>query len=186
MIERGIICDIGGTVLETNELHRSAWQQALRTYGLASDVNIGRTEKGLAEGLDSFAIADTMGLEASLSRLLALRKQEIAQSPRVATPNSATTEWLKVQENSVLAAVSHSSEAWSRRMLQLAGILEQFVFVRGRIKTTRVLKAALVADAAAILRQWWSVDSVIYCGDTELDREVARQLGIRYVDAGSL
>lgn len=55
-----IICDVGGTLLLTDELHRAAWRKR-SAQGLATDANIGRADNGLTQGLDSLAIAETMG-----------------------------------------------------------------------------------------------------------------------------
>lgn len=186
MTTTGIICDVGGTLLLTDELHRDAWRQALRAQGLATDANIRRAYEGLSKGLDSFAIAESMGIEVDGARLLALTKQECAQVPMTSPPNAATIDWLHRQGDALLAAISHSDETWTRSMLQLAGVLERFAFVRGRNGALRVSKQALLSDAASILRDWWGVDGLVYCGDTELDRDVAHQLNLRYVDANSL
>lgn len=186
MTTTGIICDVGGTLLLTDALHKAAWRKALEAQGLATDANIQRADAGFALGLDSFAIAETIGLGVACARPLALRKQEYTQVPRRATPNPTTIEWLNKHEHAVLAAISHSDEGWTRSMLQLAGLLERFTFVRGRTAARRVTKETLVEDAAAILRGWWGVKELLYCGDRELDRSVARQLGLRYADANSL
>jgi len=187
MTTTGIICDVGGTLLLTDDLHRAAWHQALRAHGLTTDSNIRRAYQGLSKGLDSFAIAESMGIGVDDARRLAVAKQERAQVPRTSSPNAATTEWLCRQGNDVfLAAISHSDEAWTRSMLQFAGVLERLVFVRGRRGAQRVSKQTLLSDAASILRDWWGVDGLMYCGDTELDRDVARRLHLPYVDANSL
>ncbi|MFG2543592.1 HAD family hydrolase [Streptomyces sp. NPDC048594] len=182
----GIICDVGGTLLLTDELHREAWRRALELHGLATDDNLSRARSGLAKGLDSFATAESVTAEAGQARLLALAKQRYAQVPTPSAANPATMEWLRGRKSAVLAAVTHSDEAWTRTMLQLAGVLDHFVFVRGRTDRRRVTKQALLADADALLRTWWGADDVVYCGDTEHDREVAARLALPYVDAASL
>jgi beta-phosphoglucomutase-like phosphatase (HAD superfamily) len=181
----GIICDVGGTLL-TDELHREAWRRSLEQYGLATDDNIRRAHSGLAKGLDSFATAESMTAETGQARLLALAKQRYAQVPMPSAANPATMAWLRGRKEAVLAAVSHSDEAWTRTMLQLAGVLDHFVFVRGRTDRRRVTKQSLFTDADALLRAWWGADDVVYCGDTEYDREVAARLALPYVDAGAL
>lgn len=186
MTQLGIICDVGGTLLHTDALHHSAWRKALLTHGIATEANLQLTRQGLSDGLDSYAIAERVGLSADVSRELAVLKQSFAQVPSKSSPNPKTAEWLKTQTDSIVAAISHSDESWTRTMLQLAGILDQMAFVRGRTGTTRVPKTTLIGDSAAILRQWWGVGEIAYCGDTELDQTAATLLGLSYIDANSL
>jgi phosphoglycolate phosphatase-like HAD superfamily hydrolase len=182
----GIICDVGGTLLLTDQLHRSAWQRALHSFGLDSDANVAHATEGLAKGLDSFAIAGTMGIEGTDALKLALLKQEVAKGAVEAAPNPRTLGWLRGRADVRLAAISHSDEAWTRHMLQLAGVLELFCFVRGRNSGRDIPKHHLLGDAATLLAAWWEVDDLLYCGDTELDRAVAQQLSITYVDSRNL
>jgi beta-phosphoglucomutase-like phosphatase (HAD superfamily) len=186
MKRTGIIFDVGGTLLLTDELHRAAWREALRALDLFTEDDVRRADEGLAQGLDSFAIATSMGIGPERGRRLALCKQRFAQVPRCSAPNAATVAWLDRQENALPAAISHSDVDWTRSMLQLAGLLDRFAFVRGRTDAQPVPKQTLVADAAVLLRNWWGADELVYCGDKELDREVARQLDLPFTDARAL
>ncbi|MFB8025484.1 HAD family hydrolase [Streptomyces sp. NPDC056465] len=183
----GIICDVGGTLLLTDRLHRSAWRRALRSQGLETDANVQRAFSGLEKGLDSFATAGSMGVPPDQARRLARSKQQYAQVPEPCSPNRVTIEWMRGQEHdAVFAAISHSDESWTRSMLQLAGVLELFAFVRGRTDQRCVAKETLLSDTAEILHRWWGTSAVIYCGDTAYDREIAEQLQFSYVDVRSL
>lgn len=186
MTTLGIICDVGGTLLLTDDLHRAAWRRALRMHGLGSDVNIRRADQGLSKGLDSFAIAESIENDIEKARRVAFTKQEFAQVPTRSMPNPATMGWLHGQRDVLIAGISHSDETWTRSMLQLAGILDRLAFIRGRHGARRIAKATLLSDAASILQRWWGADRLVYCGDTELDREVARELDFPYMDVGSL
>jgi phosphoglycolate phosphatase-like HAD superfamily hydrolase len=186
MTTTGIICDVGGTLLLTDELHRAAWRDALQALGLLERTRLYHAYDGFARGLDSFSTARSMGLDEETANLLARHKQKLAQVPRDSEKNTRTVAWLKGHPGANLVAVSHSDERWTREMLQRAGLLYLFCFVRGRRESLPISKEALLSDSATILRRWWEVEEIIYCGDTEHDRDVAIAAGYVYVDARAL
>lgn len=181
----GVVCDVGGTVLLTDALHRNAWERALSEQGLLTDDNVRRAFGGLEHGWDSFATARSLPVSERQAEAVARRKQAIVQVPIASKVNPAVLAWLEGQGSTPAAAISHSDQAWTRDMLELAGVLERFSFVLGRTNG-RVSKAELLLAAVSELGRRFGVARVAYCGDTEFDRDLAARLRLPYVDANGL
>lgn len=186
MTQHGIILDIGGTLLDTNQLHRDSWTTLLTSRGLHSAQNVKAAHDGLARGLDTFTTARLILGEGPAADRLARAKQELVSQSRSATAVQRTVRWLDSREDAVLAAITYSDESWSQQMLQAAGILERFAFVLGRVNGRKTDKVMLLQQAMQLLRTNSQVTSLEYIGDTVLDREIAATCGIFFRDAKNL
>ncbi|WP_269939939.1 HAD family hydrolase [Arthrobacter sp. HY1533] len=177
-----VISDVGGTILNTDDLHLAAWRSALAHYGYDREPHLSAIELSFAAGNDSFSTARSLNMPQTTAMQIAKRKRELAQVVQPVDINVDVMEFI-ASRGTIACAISHSEESWTQAMLLEAGVYDHFALVLGRTTNTPASKELMLRDC---LEAFPDREEAIYIGNTASDRTLARQCGLAFISAQSI
>ena len=176
---RTVLCDVDGTLIDSNGAHADAWTQALNEHRIEVDVKDVRRLIGM--GGDKLLPAIAHVEESSpLGVTLATRKKELfaAALPSLRPTNGARSllEYLRDHDVDLVVATS-AGDREMRAILQQAGLEDVF-----SAHTTKDDAAESKPDPDIVLAAMARADarreSTVMVGDTPYDIEAAHRAGV--------
>ena len=175
---RGVIWDIDGTLVNTNDAHARAWQSALAEFHLYVSFESVRSAIGMGGDKLLPAIA-SIEADSTLGRAISARRGEIftGELPKLRAFPQVRQLLSRLADGGVKHAVASSAQPTELdALLQLADIKDLLVEVssaaEGRSKPDPdIVHAALEALGFA-------KNEVVMVGDTPYDIEAAQRAGI--------
>jgi beta-phosphoglucomutase-like phosphatase (HAD superfamily) len=179
----GVLLDVDGTLVDSNDVHAHAWVEALAEAGVSADFATVR--RLIGKGGDKL-LPEVAGIEADSTKGQAISKRrgEIFQKvylPKL-RPFPGTKELLArmKHEGLQLAVASSSKEDELDGLLCVCGA-DEFIKASTSSDDARNSKPDPDIVHAALNRLGHSPDRVILLGDTPYDVEASLKAGIRVV-----
>jgi len=180
---RGVILDVDGTLVDSNDAHARAWVDALAEFGY--QVPFERVRPMIGMGGDKvLPLLTGLSADDGKARQIAARREEIFESryfPQVRPLAGAPELLARMKEEGMkLAVASSSKEEMLRKLLALVGAED-------------VLDAATSSDdadkskpdpdivKAALRRLGERPEHVVMIGDTPYDIQAAARAGVRAI-----
>lgn len=178
---RGVIWDIDGTLVNSNDAHARAWQSALAESHLYVSFESVRAAIGMGGDKLLPAVA-SIEADSALGRSISARRSEIfaTELPKLRAFPQVRTLLMRLADRGLKHAVASSAQrAELDALLEIADIKDLLVesssAASGRSKPDPdIVSAAL--DALG-----FPAEEVIMIGDTPYDIEAATRVGIRTV-----
>ena len=179
----GVLLDVDGTLVDSNDAHAHAWVEALAESGVSADLATVRRLIGM--GGDKL-LPEVAGIEADSAKGKAISKRrgEIFQKVYVPKlrPFPGTKELLARMKNEglQLAVASSSKKDELDGLLRICGA-DEFIEARTSSDDAENSKPDPDIVHAALNRLGHPPDRVILLGDTPYDVEASLKAGIRVV-----
>jgi HAD superfamily hydrolase (TIGR01509 family) len=176
----GIIFDIDGTLVESNDAHANAWVEAMKAYG--HDVPFGKIRPFIGEGGDK-VLPETIGVdkESEEGQKISNRRKEIFQKKYLPTLHAfpdAKTLIEEMRKHGLKIAVATSSEEdEAKALLNIAGadgLIDDLITSKDAKKS----KPSSDVMQVALQRIGFPPDEVMMVGDTAYDIEAAKKVGV--------
>ena len=176
---RTVLCDVDGTLVDSNGAHADAWTQAFAEHGI--DVNVNDVRPLIGMGADKLLPAVAQ-IEASsrLGRAVASRKKMLfnALLPNLRPTHGARSLLEYFRDQNIVAVVATSADDREMRaILEQAGLEKLFA-----AHTTKDDAAESKPDPdivhAALMRAGGAPESTVMVGDTPYDIEAAHRAGL--------
>ena len=176
---RTVLCDVDGTLIDSNDAHADAWARALNEHGI--DVRVSDVRRLIGMGGDKLLPAVAHVEESSpLGVTLATRKKELFKSVlpglQPTTGARALLEYLRDRDIGLVVATS-ADEREMRAILRQGGLEDLF-----SAHTTKDDAAESKPDPdivlAAMARADARPESAVMVGDTPYDIAAAQQAGV--------
>ncbi len=180
---RGVILDLDGTVIDSNDAHAQAWVKAMEEAGYRPDFQEVRRAIGMG---GDFLLPRTLGLdsEGEAGRRISRRRKELFAAehlPRL-HPFPGGRELVELLRREGIRTVvgSSSKPEEVQEMLRLAGIedLVDQVVTAGDVENAKPEPDVV---QAGLERLDLPPDRVLMLGDTPYDIEAAFRAGVRTV-----
>ena len=174
-----MLCDVDGTLIDSNDAHADAWARALKEHGI--DVRVSDVRRLIGMGGDKLLPAVAHVEESSpLGVTLAMRKKELFKSvlPGLQPTTGARPllEYLRDRDIGLVVATS-ADEREMRAILRQGGLEDLF-----SAHTTKDDAAESKPDPdivlAALARADARPESTVMVGDTPYDIEAAHRAGV--------
>lgn len=180
---RGVILDMDGTLIDSNDAHAHAWVEAMSEYGF--QVEFEKIRRLIGMGGD-FLIPEALGIEADteLGEKISRRRKEIFQArylPNLQSFPKARELLLRMKAGGLrLAVASASKEEELERMMERVGI-DGLVEASTSAGDVEVPKPEPDVVQAALEKLRLSPQEVLMLGDTPYDIEAAAKAGVEVV-----
>ena len=179
---RTVLCDVDGTLVDSNGAHAEAWTQALRESGI--EVNVGDIRPLIGMGGDKLLPAAARIEESSpRGQVIAKRKKEIFKSllPRL-RPTPGARPFLEYLRDHDITAVTATSagDREMRAILEQAGLNDLFSAHTTKDDAEESKPDPDIVEAA-LARVKAQLGTSVMIGDTPYDIEAARRAGIAAV-----
>jgi HAD superfamily hydrolase (TIGR01549 family) len=180
---RGVLLDVDGTLIDSNDAHARAWADTLQAFGY--DVSVERIRPLIGEGGDK-VVPQLTGLESgsdkgrkiSEHRSL-LFEEKYLRTLRAFPKAHELLARFKAEGLRLVIATSSDAEQLER-MLDQAG-LDELVERRTTSSDAKSSKPDPDIIQAALQRGEMSARDVLMLGDTPYDIEAARRAGVKTV-----
>jgi HAD superfamily hydrolase (TIGR01509 family) len=176
---RTVLCDVDGTLIDSNDAHAEAWTAALSEHGI--EVRVGDVRRLIGMGGDKLlpAVADVEE-SSPLGEALARRKKELFKAALHSLQPTAGArlllEYLRDHGLALVVATS-ADDREMRALLEQAGLEDLF-----SAHTTKDDAAESKPDPdivlAALTRAGARPESTVMVGDTPYDIEAANRAGV--------
>lgn len=184
---RGVLLDVDGTLVDSNEAHVGAWVDVLHAHGHEVTPAQVRPLIGMGGGL---LVETLVGIPPDDPRSDALgsahdERFQQAYLPTLApTPGArALVERLRA-EGLVLVVATSSREAPLAALLEQAGVAD-LLDCRTNADEVREAKPEPDIVCAALAKAGLAADAAVLVGDTPYDLEAARRAGVGFVGVRS-
>ena len=180
---RGVILDMDGTLIDSNDAHAHAWVEAMSEYGFQAEFE--KVRKLIGMGGD-FLIPQALGIEAEteLGEKIGRRRKEIFQArylPNLRPFPKARELLLRMKAGGLrLAVASASKEEELERMMERVGI-DGLVEASTSAGDVEAPKPEPDVVQAALEKLRLSPQEVLMLGDTPYDIEAAAKAGVEVV-----
>ena len=180
---RGVLLDVDGTLIDSNDAHAHAWVDAFREFGFESDFL--RVRPMIGMGGDKLLPSITgLDHESDLARQIVARRQEIfnqAYLPTLAAfPGAHELLARFKQEGLALIVATSANREELNRLLDQAG-LEELVDKKTSSSDAAESKPDPDIVEAALERGKLAPNEAIMLGDTPYDVEAAGRAGVKAV-----
>lgn len=178
---KGVLLDIDGTLLFSNEAHAQAFAEAATELGMASDLP--RIRQLIGKGGDKL-IPEAFGFDAESpqGKQLGERKKKIFKERYLPTlqptPGARALVSRFLQEKLKVVAATSAPEAEARQLLERAGVAD----LVGNVTSADDAESSKPDPdilQAALRKIGEKMNTVVLLGDTPYDVEAARRAGIR-------
>lgn len=181
------VFDFGGTLLDFEPIHVSAFKRACAERGIESTSVVSVVRTGLQAGLDSFEMARELAPDAAgdeFLEALALRKRDFVEDALVGVELELPTRTMleELCELTTVAVITRGREESTRAILEgsLPSGVSRKVLIAGRKSSgARLSKQARLQEL--LLRAGASPERAAYIGDSDEDERIARRLAIPFV-----
>lgn len=178
-VVRGVLCDIDGTLVDSNDANAQAFVQAFQEYGL--NIPFDKIRPLIGKGSDKL-LPEVAGLDSESERgkkLLDRRKEIYLQGyvPHL-KPTPGARELLEHLKNEkILIVAATSGEEETDAALKQAGLLD-FLDNKASSKDASNSKPDPDIIQAALERGGLKADECVMLGDTPYDLEAANNAGV--------
>lgn len=180
---RGVILDVDGTLIESNEAHARAWHEALAEQGV--DVPLGRLQRLIGKGGDKL-LAEAAGLSEDDKRGRRAKERRGERFRQryldgLRPTNGARALLERMRADGLSLAVASSAEPGElQALLEKAGVAD---LVQTQTSSGDAAHSKPDPDivTAALDRLGLGPDEVLMLGDTPWDVESAARAGIRTI-----
>jgi len=180
---RGVLLDVDGTLIDSNDAHANAWMDVFREFGFDSDFL--RIRPMIGMGGDKLLPSITgLDHESELAQRIVARRQEIFNQTYLPTlaafPGAHELLARFKQEGLSLIVATSANREELNRLLDQAG-LEELVDKKTSSSDAAESKPDPDIVQAALKRGRLAPDEAIMLGDTPYDVEAAGRAGVRTV-----
>ena len=182
MILRGVLLDIDGTFLDSNDAHATAWVDALRDHGIVADLAYVRRLIGMGADnlLPHFEIAKDSARGRSLSeRHGALFKKEWL--PKLRPFPGARALVRRMKDEGLARVVATSADGDELKGLLRAAEIDDLIEEATTASDAPASKPAPDIVEAAVARSGLDPRELVMIGDTPYDVTAARDAGVRII-----
>lgn len=183
MALRGVLLDVDGTLIDSNDAHASSWADTFREFGL--DVTFERVRPLVGKGGDKL-LPELTGLdhESDLASRLYERRKEIFNTnylPSLRAFECAHELLARFKEDDLRLVIATSAQREElNKLLEQAG-LEELVDRKTSSSDAEHSKPDPDIIEAALKRGELDASEAIMLGDTPYDVEAAQRGGVRCV-----
>lgn len=180
----GVIFDIDGTLVDSNDAHASSWIDALKEYGFA-EVSYDSIRRMMGMGGDKILPAVTgLGEEDERGKALLERRKHIFLQnylPQLKPFPSARDLVLRIKKDGMLTAVATSANKGEmQRLLRVAGV-ENLMDETTSASDAEESKPDPDIINVAVSRTGFRAEQLVMIGDTPYDVEAAARAGVPIV-----
>jgi HAD superfamily hydrolase (TIGR01509 family) len=180
---RGVILDIDGTLIDSNDAHAQAWVEALKAGG--HDVEFAKIRRLIGEGSDKL-LPDVVGLDAESpeGKKLSQASGDIFKSqylPHIQPFPGTRALVERMRERGLQVAVATSARGDEvHRLLEVAGVAD-LIEQRTSSEDVRESKPDPDVVQAALGSLGLPPDEVVMIGDTPYDRTAATAAAVPFI-----
>lgn len=181
----GIILDVDGTLVDSNDAQAYSWVQAMADYG--NDVSFDRVRPLIGMGGDK-VLPETLGItkESEAGKQISQRRKQVFKMRYLPTLHAfpQTRELLEYMHEQGLALVIATSAAPDELhdLLQVIGPhIEDLLKQEASSKDVKQSKPDPDVMHAALQRTGYTPGEVLMIGDTSYDIESATQAGVKTI-----
>lgn len=180
---RGVLLDVDGTLVQSNDAHAHAWRKAFTENGLAVTFEGVRPLIGMG-GDKLLPRVANVDADSPLGKRISDRRGEIFLTeylPNLRPCRGAAALMAKLTERGLrLAVASSSKERELKPMLKVCGA-DQFIAAATSSDDAERSKPDADILHAALDRIRLPADEVVLVGDTPYDVEAAKKAGLRVI-----
>jgi HAD superfamily hydrolase (TIGR01509 family) len=183
-LPRGVIFDIDGTLVDSNDAHAQAWLDALKEFGF-SDISFERVRRMIGMGGDKI-LPDLVGLGEDDERgkkLLDRRKQIFLQHylPGLKAFPGSRELVERIKQEGMLAVVASSANSKELTPLLKAARVDDLMDETTSSSDAEDSKPDPDIVRAAVAKTHLPAEQLIMLGDTPYDIEAAKGAGVPVV-----
>jgi HAD superfamily hydrolase (TIGR01509 family) len=180
---QGVLLDVDGTLVDSNDAHAKAWVQALEESGVA--VHSDKVRKLIGKGGDKL-LPEAVGIDAysAKGKRISQRRGEIFERqflPKLQPFPGARYLLVRMKQQGLRLAVASSAKKDELNgLLQLCNVQD---LLEKSTSSDDALSSKPSPDIvqAALAKNYLRAGETILLGDTPYDIEAARQAGVRAV-----
>lgn len=179
---RGVLLDIDGTLLDSNDAHAGAWKDALAEHGI--DASFAELRALIGMGGDKIVRRFGIEKESARGRQLAERRTAIFLQrylPRVETFRGARALLERIAGAKIARVAATSARGDELEALLRRGGIDDLIVERATSSEAAGSKPDPDIVVAAIRRSGLPSDDLIMIGDTPYDVEASRAAGVRVI-----
>lgn len=180
---KGVLLDIDGTLVESNDAHARAWHEALAEHGIPAALDHLRRLIGMGGDKLLPAVAD-LRADSDLGKRISARRGAIFESRYLSTlkPTRGARDLLRhLREEGLKLAVASSSKAKDLdRLLEICGA-DKLVEARTSADDAANSKPDADIVIAALEQVGLPAEQVVMLGDTPYDIEAAGRAGVAVI-----
>lgn len=181
---RGVLLDVDGTLIDSNDAHASAWVRALREHGYT--VAFERVRRMIGMGGDKLLPAVTGGLDAEseAGKQIGDRRRQVFLTeflPTLRPTDGARALLERLRADGLrLVVASSAQEEELQPLLERAGVAD---LIEARASSDDAGRSKPDPDIihAALQQARWEPHDVVLLGDTPYDIEAAKNAGVATV-----
>ena len=179
---RGLICDIDGTLVDSNDANAQSFAQAFREAGM--NIPFEKIRPLIGKGGDKL-LPEVAGIdsESDQGKKLAARRKEIYLEqyvPRLQLTPGARELLLKIKNEKILIVAATSGEEDTTAALKQVGLAEFFDNQASSKDASRSKPDPDIVQAA-LERAGLTAQECLMLGDTPYDMEAAQKAGLRAI-----
>jgi len=180
---RGVIFDVDGTLVDSNDAHANAWVDALRDAGF--DVSFARIRDMIGMGGDKI-IPDVTGWnpESGEAKALAARRGEIFNErylPHLQSFPDVRALFLRMRKDRLELSIATSAKPDElKALLRIANVADLVSETASKTADERSKPDPDIVDAA-VHRSDFDAAQLVMVGDTPYDIEAAGRAGVRAI-----
>lgn len=180
---RGVILDVDGTLVDSNDAHASAWMQALEEHGYTVPYEKVRGLIGMG-GDNLLPEAAGLDIDQSPGSSIARRWEELFQKeylPRLQAFPQVRELLRRMKDSGLKLVVASSAKASQLKpLLKLTGA-EDVIEARTSSDDADSSKPDADIVASALRKLGFAPDEVLMLGDTPYDIQAAGKIGVKVV-----
>lgn len=180
---KGLLLDLDGTLIDSNDAHAKAWQQALAENGIQVDYEDIRSRIGMG-GDKLLPDVTNIDKESELGQKIDKRRTEIFHSqylPQLKAFPGSQQLLKKLREKGLQLIVASSASEKDLKALLKQGKLEDLVDQKTSSSEAENSKPDPDIIEAALDKSGLDPESVMMLGDTPYDVQAAKKAGVRTI-----
>jgi HAD superfamily hydrolase (TIGR01509 family) len=182
MMVRGVLLDVDGTLLDSNDAHATAWKRALHDEGVT--VAHDRVRRLIGMGADEFLPQVGLSEDDPRAKRAVAKKNVIFREELVANlrPTRGARDFVaKLREAGIARIVASSSNGRDlHTLLRAAGVTDLIEAQATSSDADRSKPNPDIVDAA-VARSGLTKDALVMLGDTPYDVIAAKRAGVAIV-----
>lgn len=179
----GILLDIDGTLIDSNDAHAKAWQEALLESGFQIDYQIIRDAIGMG-GDNLLPVVAKIKKESELGQKIDSRRSEIFHTkylPQLKPFPSAQQLLEELKKMGMRLVVATSASSQDLKALLKQGNIDHMIDDETNSSDTEHSKPNPDIVEAAVEKSGLSHRAVVMLGDTPYDLEAAKRAGVKAI-----